>query len=55
MRRMASRVCGVFNDCLLGCNHRSRLAVATVALLGLMLLGSAVPRAWLLTTFTNCR
>jgi hypothetical protein len=28
------------------CNHRSRLAIATIALLGLTLLGPAVPRAW---------
>jgi hypothetical protein len=46
MRRTALRVCRVFNDALLVCNHRPRLVVATVALLGLALLGPAVPRAW---------
>jgi len=43
MRRLAW---GAFNDCLLICNHRSRLAIVTIALLGLTLLGPAVPRAW---------
>jgi hypothetical protein len=40
------RVHGIFSNCAKVCNHGSRLAVATVALLGLTLLGSAVPRAW---------
>jgi hypothetical protein len=46
MTRLAMRACGVFSDRLLVCNHRSRLAVATVALLGLTLLGPAMPQAW---------
>ena len=46
MKRMTLRACEVLIDCLLVCNHGSRLAVATVALLGLTLLGPTVPRAW---------
>jgi len=46
MKRMTLRTCEVLIDCLLVRNHGSRLAVATVALLGLTLLGPAVPRAW---------
>jgi hypothetical protein len=46
MKRMTLRACGVLIDRLLVRNHGSRLAVATVALLGWTLLGPAVPRAW---------
>ena len=46
MKRKTLRACEVLIDCLLVRNHRSRLAVATVALLGLTLLGPTVPRAW---------
>lgn len=46
MRHTAPRACGVFGESLLVCNHRPRLVVATVALLGLTLLGPAMPRAW---------
>jgi len=46
MRHAAPQACGVFGDRLLVCSHRSRLVVATVALLGLTLLGPAMPRAW---------
>jgi len=45
MRRLGLRAFRVFVDYLLVCNHGSRLAVATVALLGLTLLGPTVPRA----------
>ena len=44
MGRLSLRAFGPFNNCLLTCNHRSRLAVGTVALLSLALLGPAVPR-----------
>ncbi len=46
MKRMILRACAVLTDCSLVCNYGSRLAVATVALLGLTLLGPAVPGAW---------
>lgn len=46
MRRLTFRACSVFSDCALVSNRRSRLVVATVALLGLTLLGPAMPRAW---------
>ena len=45
MRRLALRACKVFSDCLLVCNHRSRLAVVSIGLLGLTLLGPAIPKA----------
>jgi hypothetical protein len=46
MKRLTMRVFGVFSNDAVVCNRRATLAVATVALLGLTLLGSAVPRAW---------
>jgi len=46
MKRMTLRACGVLIDCLSVCNRGSRLAVATVALLGLTLLGPGALRVW---------
>jgi len=46
MKRMTLRACGVLVDRMSGCNQGSRLVVAAVALLGLTLLGPAVPRSW---------
>jgi hypothetical protein len=46
MRRQRQLIPGVYSQRRLVCNQRSTLAVSTIVLLGLTLLGPAVPRAW---------
>ena len=46
MKRLAARECGVFGDCPPVRNRWSKFTAATVALLGLTLLGTGAPSVW---------